>query len=113
LAVILYWIQLEADFNRPTLERLALEDNPFITLPQLMVTGRAQPIAELMKVFCDEREQTLFFLATLSAADWNRPARDAVFGPTTLIDTANLIQRQDRQLLTRLHELMRATEGQP
>ena len=111
--VMVYWSLWEAEFNRPTLERIAEEDNPFISPPPLEITSRrARSIPELVHTFGTERGHTLFFLASLRPDDWNRPARDSVFGSTTLLDMANLIQRHDRQLLARLNELIRDREEQ-
>ena len=112
LEVLQYWCQLEVEFNRPTLESIAQEDNPFIAPAQLEPTKRSGSIGDLIYTFGTERGQTLFFLASLRPEDWNRPARDSVFGPTTLLDMANLIQRHDRQLLARLNELIRDRKEQ-
>jgi FMN phosphatase YigB (HAD superfamily) len=97
----------ERSVQRPRLQRIAAEDNPFISQPQEPpgpgehdLTGEDGYAA--MRQFWDERCRTLDFLQGLNAEDWNRPARHSIFGPTTLLEMAHFTTRHDHLHLNQL-----------
>jgi hypothetical protein len=52
--------------------------------------------------FATEREQTIALLTGLTDAQWGRPARHSVFGPTTLLEMAAFTARHDRLHINQL-----------
>lgn len=96
----------ERDVQRPRLELIATEDNPFLSQPKeppppdsRICPKDAVYVAE---IFADERLQTIEFLAGLDETAWQRPARHYIFGPTTLLEVANFIAQHDRLHLQQL-----------
>jgi FMN phosphatase YigB (HAD superfamily) len=93
----------ERDEQRPRLERIAAEDNPFISQPpappepgeQDFSAASAGDGLQAMHDFWDERCRTLEFLKTLRPEQWSRPARHSIFGPTTLLEMAHFTTRHD------------------
>lgn len=103
----------EREVYRPVIEQIAREDNPFIPPPlpapapgERDLTGETGEAA--VQAFADERAQTLTFLSTLKAEAWLRPARHALFGPTTLIEMGQFAARHDRLHLGQLDETLAA-----
>jgi hypothetical protein len=96
----------ERDVQRPRLMRIAYENNPFLPPPpepfrpnSVQLTETADAIAA---DFWRERAQTLAFLEQLPPEAWSRPARHAIFGPTTLLEMAHFTARHDRLHLNQL-----------
>ena len=96
----------ERDVQRPRLMRIAHENNPFLPPPpepfrpnSVQLTETADAIAA---DFWRERAQTLAFLEQLPPEAWSRPARHAIFGPTTLLEMAHFTARHDRLHLNQL-----------
>lgn len=106
LEVVHHLRQSEREVQRPRLMRIAHEDNPFLPPPpepfrpaSLQLTETAHEIAA---DFWRERAQTLAFLEQLPSEAWARPARHAIFGPTTLLEMAHFTARHDRLHLNQL-----------
>jgi FMN phosphatase YigB (HAD superfamily) len=106
LEVVHHLRESERDVQRPRLMRIAHEDNPFLPLPpepfrpnSVQLTETAHEIAA---DFWRERAQTLAFLEQLPPEAWSRPARHAIFGPTTLLEMAHFTARHDRLHLNQL-----------
>lgn len=101
LEVICHLRDSERLVQRPRLERIAREDNPFLSAPQDPPgPGDIRCVAEThtppAQEFAAEREKTIAFLQNLPAASWERPARHSIFGPTTLLEMANFTATHDR-----------------
>lgn len=101
LEVVCHLRDSERTVQRPRLERIAAEDNPFLTVPQappgpgLMAcdtTDYCDPAEE----FAAERQTTVAFLESLPPATWQRPARHSIFGPTTFLEMADFTATHDR-----------------
>ncbi|GAB4570499.1 MAG: hypothetical protein Kow0077_04740 [Anaerolineae bacterium] len=91
----------ERTVQRPRLERIATEDNPFLSTPQdpprpgemgCETDNHCDPAEE----FARERQITVEFLRGLAAGAWYRPARHSIFGPTNLLEMANFTATHDR-----------------
>ncbi|HRE48102.1 MAG TPA: HAD-IA family hydrolase [Aggregatilineales bacterium] len=107
LEIICHLRDSERDVQRPRLERIAREDNPFIepspTPPapgEMDVRGATAESAAA--AFWAERQKTLTFLAELSPEQWGRLARHSVLGRTTLLEMAIFTTRHDRLHITQL-----------
>ena len=101
LEVVCHLRDSESATQRPRLERIAAEDNPFLSAP-LEPPGPGQMACEV-EYYCDpaeefaaERMKTVAFLEGLPPEAWSRPARHSIFGPTTLLEMAAFTATHDR-----------------
>jgi len=92
---------VDAELNLPRLEMVTRQTNPFLLG---MDTDRwaeernyiQQDGRSALRYFTNKRIQLLSLLEGLSADDWQRPARHAIFGPTTLQELVGFIVGHDR-----------------
>ena len=104
---------VEAEVNLPRLDKVFQESNPFIpgqdTDPWAEQRGYIQQNGPLaLAGFIAARKQLLDLLASLSSQDWQRPARHAIFGPTTLLELVSIIAGHDRLHIRQLFSLIQA-----
>ncbi|MBN1681344.1 MAG: DinB family protein [Anaerolineae bacterium] len=106
IEVICHMHESERSVQRPRLETIAREDNPFLSQPGPPPgpsTRQCPPDGvRVAFMFADERQRTLDFLARLYGDAWHRPARHYIFGPTTLLEMANFTAQHDRLHLAQL-----------
>lgn len=106
IEVLCHLVESEADVQRPRLETIAAQDNPFLSQPKAPPAPASRMCPEdawmVAMAFAKERDRTLDFLKTLTPGQWARPARHYIFGPTTLLETANFIAQHDRMHVTQL-----------
>jgi FMN phosphatase YigB (HAD superfamily) len=112
LEIICHLRDRETQVQRPRLERILNEDNPFLTPPkEPPAPGECALSSENGKTalyqWWDERCQTIAFLNSLPPEAFARPARHSIFGPTTLLEMANFTARHDRLHLTQLQQTLR------
>lgn len=105
LQILCHLLESEETYQRPQLERILHEDNPFIVAAR--PSGPDLPVCDedgmrIAHRFVTSRRQTLDFIATLQTEDWQRPARHSVFGLTTLVEMAHFTARHDRLHLNQL-----------
>ncbi len=115
LEIVCHLRDSEGAVQRSRLERILHEENPFIAqLPLPPGPGERDLSGEegeaALRAFAAERAITLEFLASLSEADWQRPARHSIFGPTTLLEMAHFTARHDRLHINQLCELLEQCE---
>jgi HAD superfamily hydrolase (TIGR01549 family) len=101
LEIVCHLRDSERSEQRPRLQRIAREANPFISeLPVAPHPDEQNLSAEDGQValsdFWRERRETLNFLQTLRSQAWSRPARHNIFGPTTLLEMAHFTAHHDR-----------------
>ena len=104
LEVMHHLVESETTIQRPRLERILNEDNPFLSppaAPQPRPPADADGIA-LARQFVAEREKTIDDLTDLSTDDWQRPARHSTFGNTTLLEMAHFTAQHDRMHITQI-----------
>lgn len=106
LQIICHLLESEHTVQRPRLQRILSESNPFLSQPKpppgprdMQCSGNGNHLAAQFK---REREKTIDLLSGLSAADWLRPARHSIFGPTTLLEMAHFTAQHDRLHLNQL-----------
>lgn len=101
LEVVCHLRDSESLVQRPRLERIVNEDDPFLTSPQdppgpgemgCETDDYCNPAEE----FAAEREITVEILRALPPEAWERSARHSIFGPTTLLEMANFTSTHDR-----------------
>jgi FMN phosphatase YigB (HAD superfamily) len=106
LEVLCHLWESERDVQRPRLIKIRDEGNPFLSQPKAPPAPLARPCpgtpVHLAHQFAAERQATLAWLTTLAPADWQRPARHYIFGPTTLLEMAHFTAQHDRLHLTQL-----------
>lgn len=95
----------ERSVQRPRLQRIAAEDNPFISPPRTPFAPGSLDLGNedgytILREFWQERCKTLNFIYELPAEAWSRPARHSVFGPTTLLEMAHFTARHDHLHIT-------------
>ncbi len=101
LEVVCHLRDSETSVQRPRLQRITEEDNPFLTVPQEppgpgQIGCDTEELCDPAEDFAAERQRTAEFLEQLSPAAWGRPARHSIFGPTTLLEMANFTSTHDR-----------------
>jgi HAD superfamily hydrolase (TIGR01549 family) len=107
IQVVCHLLESESRVQRPRLERIAQEHNPFLASPQppagphdaLTCDPNGQKAALR---FAQERQKTLDFVRILQPDDWKRPARHSIFGPTTLLEMAHFTAQHDRLHINQL-----------
>jgi hypothetical protein len=107
LELICHLRNSERDIQRPRLERIANENNPFISQTKPPPGPRERDLSAedgetALRQFWDERCKTLTFLNTLPPEAWSRPARHSIFGPTTLLEMVDFTAHHDRLHINQL-----------
>lgn len=107
IQVICHLLESEATVQRPRLERIVQQENPFLASPQSPPgPHEARTCAshgrQAAEHFTLEREKTLEFIRNLQPEDWHRPARHSIFGPTTLLEMAHFTAQHDRLHINQL-----------
>lgn len=102
---------VEAEVNVPRLRKVLQETNPF--LPGMDTDPWAEERNYLLQdglqaltIFTQERIRLLRLLSGLDEADWDRPARHAIFGPTQLKELVAIIAGHDRLHVQQVHQLL-------
>jgi hypothetical protein len=92
---------VDAEVNLPRLQRVIQENNPFLagkdTDPWAVERAYTQQDGQkALQAFTTTRYELLALLDNLPLEGWKRPARHAIFGPTTLHELVNFIAGHDR-----------------
>ncbi|MBI3242316.1 MAG: DinB family protein [Chloroflexi bacterium] len=99
--IVCHLRDVEIEVNLPRLKRVLEEANPFISAIDSDIWAaerdyQSQPGPAALQVFAEARRETLALLDHLTDADWGRPARHAIFGPTTLCELVRFTNEHDR-----------------
>jgi FMN phosphatase YigB (HAD superfamily) len=99
--VLCHLRDVECEVNLPRIKSMLAIDNPFIPgqdTDRWAVERQysLQDGQEALTAFLEARVELLELLEALVEADWNRPARHAIFGPTRLSELVNIIAGHDR-----------------
>ncbi|HLF01381.1 MAG TPA: DinB family protein [Anaerolineales bacterium] len=101
---------VELEVNQPRFRKMIGESNPFISAidsdPWAVERDyKSQPGPAALAAFAEARLETLSLLDRLTPDEWGRPARHAVFGPTTLLELLMItIVEHDRSHLRQIKE---------
>lgn len=103
---------VEIEINLPRLRKLLEEANPFISAvesdPWAMERDyQSQPGPQALAAFADARQEKVAMLDRLTPDQWQRPARHAIFGPTTVHELVALTVEHDRVHLKQIKENLR------
>ncbi len=113
LEIVMHLEDSEGKIQRPRLERILNEDNPFLPpTPEPPRPGEwntaGKDAMQVLANFRAERMRTLDLLRSLTPEQWARPARHSIFGPTTLLEMAHFTARHDRLHINQLCETVGA-----
>jgi hypothetical protein len=105
-----------AEVNVPRLARVIQESNPFIagqdTDPWADQRGYIQQSGSMaLAGFSAARKQLIDLLVQLSPRDWQRPARHAIFGPTSLQELVSIIAGHDRLHIRQIFAFIQAASA--
>lgn len=111
MEVVCHLLASERQVQRPRLERILNEDNPFLIPPQSPPgPDQSPPCADeglqAADDFFTERLQTIAWLDQLPAEAWRRPARHSIFGLTTLLEMAHFTAQHDRLHINQICETL-------
>ncbi len=106
MQILCHLEQSEREVQRPRLERIKQEENPFLVSPNAPPGPQTAPCDNdgyrVAKRFVEERLKTINFIEALAINDWQRPARHSIFGPTILLEMAHFTAQHDRLHLNQL-----------
>lgn len=105
LQVVQHLWEREIQVQRPRLERIVAEDNPFISPPSSPDNPPEVDTVDGMaaaKAFAAERAKTTAWLAELPPDAWSRPAQHSIFSQTTLMEMAHFTAQHDRMHITQI-----------
>ncbi|MBI5929275.1 MAG: HAD-IA family hydrolase [Chloroflexi bacterium] len=107
MEIVVHLRDSEDRVQRPRLERILHEDDPFLVPPPSPPRPGEQQLQgldgiQVMLEFAAERGKTLDLLNSLSTEAWGRPARHSVFGPTSFLEMASFTARHDRLHINQL-----------
>jgi HAD superfamily hydrolase (TIGR01549 family) len=109
---------VETEVNLPRLRKVLAENNPF--LPGMVTDPwaeervyRLQDGQTALEDFTRARLELLAALESLQPADWQRPARHAIFGPTQLLELASIIANHDRLHIQQCTATLKDTSQDP
>lgn len=107
MQIVCHLRESERAVQRPRLQRILAEDNPFLFAPYPSPSQNEAGACErdgmrAARGFAQERQQTIEWLGNLAPQDWGRPARHRVFGQTSLLEMSHLTAHHDRLHLNQL-----------
>lgn len=106
---------VDREVTLPRIERILAEDAPFITAEATDSWAEERQYAledphDALNGYLHARTQLLLALRNLDRADWSRPARHAIFGPTTLAELITFTITHDQNHVRQVGETLRALE---
>jgi phosphoglycolate phosphatase-like HAD superfamily hydrolase len=101
LEVLCHLRDVDMEVNLPRLELFLKESNPIITAQETDQWAKArqyqqQDPAAALADFLAARKKLVARLASLPAADWQRPARHTILGPTSLRELVGFMVDHDQ-----------------
>lgn len=110
--VLCHLRDVELEVNLPRIRRVLGEENPFIPGVVSDVWAQERHYASqdgraALQAFTDARKQALNLMDSLQA-EWSRPARHAIFGPTTLLELSRFVAEHDRAHIQQIWKTIHA-----
>jgi HAD superfamily hydrolase (TIGR01549 family) len=101
----------ENEVNLARIQKILHDDAPFLAGMDTDAWATERRYAEqdgpaALQAFVTARIETLSLLTPLPMEAWQRPARHAIFGPTTLQELAGVIDRHDHIHLRQANEII-------
>jgi hypothetical protein len=96
--VICHLRDVEREVNLPRLQKVLSEDNPFLpgAVTDVWVKERNSAREDGRQALMEYTAARKEVLSVLEPADWQRPARHAIFGPTTMRELVSIMAGHDR-----------------
>lgn len=98
--------------DRERLSRILAEENPFLSANRDPWENHDTycdiETQEALSAFVEQRTELVEWLRSLPDNVWDRPARDAIFGPTTFSEMVRFIAEHDRTHLRQMREAIEA-----
>jgi FMN phosphatase YigB (HAD superfamily) len=109
--IVCHLRDVDRDVNLARLRKVLAEDSPFIPaeLTDRWVEERKcgeQDGRRTLAEFVAARKDLLALLEGLDPAAWSRPARHAIFGPTTLRELAEFVARHDQAHVQQVYKTL-------
>ena len=103
---------VEREVNLPRIQTFLTEENPFITADDTDVWAAERGYAQqdgaaALRDFIAARLETIAALEKLSAEDWQRAGRHAIFGPITLLEQLGFVAEHDRVHIRQIYGVLR------
>jgi FMN phosphatase YigB (HAD superfamily) len=96
--------------DRDRLRQILREDNPFLSANtdpwENYGEYRSIPLEQALEEFVRVRADTVACLKEICGDAWQRPARDAIFGPTTFIEVVQFLGEHDRTHLRQMRDAL-------
>lgn len=106
--IVCHMRDVEKTVNLPRFTQILQEDNPFLAgvdtdawVEDNRYSDQNGPAA--FQDFITYRLETLALLDALTAKDWQRPARHAIFGPTNFQEIGHFVAEHDRLHIRQIH----------
>ncbi len=119
--VLCHLRDVDTEVNLPRIQKVIEEQNPFLAGQETDRWAEARQYYQqdgrrALNDFISSRVRLLSILETLSPADWDRNARHAIFGPTSLRELVNIIAGHDILHVQQVYKALyppKLTENQP
>jgi HAD superfamily hydrolase (TIGR01549 family) len=109
--IVCHLRDVEREVNLPRIQKIQHDDSPF--LPGVDTDAWAserhyarQDGPQALADFITARLETLSVLDELPLSAWQRPARHAIFGPTTLQEVVDVLDRHERLHIQQVKEAL-------
>jgi FMN phosphatase YigB (HAD superfamily) len=99
--VVCHLRDAEREIHHTQIKLFKEQNEPFIPRPDTSVWASQRDYlhengADALREFNEARRETLNMLKDVSAEEWNRKARHAIFGPTNFLEVVRFIADHDR-----------------
>lgn len=110
--IICHMRDVDFEVNAPRVQKVITETNPFLAGINADSWAnernyREQDGPDALQGFLEARTQLISQLEHLPEEDWQRPARHAIFGPTTLRELVGFIATHDRSHIQQCFDAIR------
>ncbi len=114
--ILAHMRDVDAEVNIPRMEKIIRGENPFLPGINTDTWADERPYAEedgptALRQFIETRTRLITLLEGLSDADWQLPARHAIFGPTHLRELISFITTHDRSHVRQAQAAVRSTKA--
>lgn len=112
--VVCHLRDAEREIHHLQIKLFEEQNEPFIPRPDTSVWASQRDYlredgAFALKEFNDARRKTLALLKNISADEWKRKARHAIFGPTNFLEVVNFIADHDRMHIQQAWRVLQKT----
>ncbi|HLA98620.1 MAG TPA: DinB family protein [Anaerolineales bacterium] len=114
--IVCHMRDVDREVNMQRVEKVLSQDNPFLPGEDTGPWAEQRNYIEqdgrnALLRFSAARRRLLDLLLSLSPQDWLRPARHAIFGPTTLQEIVTIITAHDRLHLRQISQAIQAASA--